>query len=169
MSSTAYAPRPAPDWFRQFAGTPSVDPVLDARRSRESRPREIEGVTAELEYGSSRWWPYVERRLHELHEVTVQPENEPPVPNAKALRRTPAVAVMFMKATTPTPSVVPTHEGCIQLVWHKGGWDIEVDISDAEDLVWARNRITGASWYGSLEEKLAELERVLDELALIPS
>ena len=33
-----------------------------------------------------------------------------------------------MQSTTPAPSVVPTNRGGVQLEWHTGGLDLEVEI-----------------------------------------
>jgi len=164
VSTTTYA-SPAPDFINQFAGLPSVDPVFEPGYRAEARMRGVEGVSAALRHDNSRWWIYVRRRLDDLRELREQPDGETPVPSARALRRAPAEAVRFMKARTPTPSVVPTPEGAVQFVWHKGGWDIDIEVSDNETTVWVDNRDTGASWHGSLDKRLDELHQVLDNLA----
>lgn len=37
--------------------------------------------------------------------------------------------VQIMKEDSPVPCVVPTAEGGVQLEWHQGGYDIEVEIA----------------------------------------
>lgn len=71
----------------------------------------------------------------------------------------------LLRVDTPTPSVVPCENGGIQCVWHKAGWDLELDIFADETTVWAREREGNLSWSGSLGDYREDTELVLKTLA----
>jgi hypothetical protein len=111
-----------------------------------------------------RWLPYIMSRLGEL-QVVEEPDDEVPTPYPEALNRALPELIRFMRIDTPTPSVVPTYEGGVQFVWHKGGWDVEVEVGPKETLVWAQLRGGGDSWDGSLDDRVGELRNLLTQLA----
>jgi hypothetical protein len=73
---------------------------------------------------------------------------------------------LILGADTPTPSVVPSDEGGVTFVWHKGGWDVEVQVDPVETTVWAQSRRTGTTWYGSLDDHRSELRALLREMSI---
>jgi hypothetical protein len=88
-----------------------------------------------------------------------------PYPGEPVLARAWNVALNNIGAAVPTPSVVPGEEGTVQLIWHKAGWDLELEIDALESSVWARNRSTGETWHGSLDEHWQRFSSVLRDLA----
>jgi hypothetical protein len=64
----------------------------------------------------------------------------------------------------PTPSVVPSEDGNVALVWHKRGWDAEVEFGPSETDVWAANRDGTSTVEGTDAEALKALAVVLREL-----
>lgn len=64
----------------------------------------------------------------ELGRLAVAPEPDVQSPQPEAVRRALGEVVRFMGVDTPTPCVVPTLDGGVQFVWHKGGWDVEVEV-----------------------------------------
>ncbi len=112
----------------------------------------------------SRWHRYVSRRLIELrngeHDFTGFQ-----VPSAEVIERARFLANSIFEPEHPTPSVVPSEEGDVLYIWHKAGWDLEIDVGLEEISVWVHNRRTGKEWYGSLEELRAPVAELLDSLA----
>jgi hypothetical protein len=99
----------------------------------------------------SRWYRYVSKRLRELgngeHDFTGFQ-----VPTAAVVDYARVVASRVFKPEIPTPSVVPSEDGSVLFIWHKSGWDLEIDVGGEGAAVWARDRYAGREWYGSLEE-----------------
>lgn len=111
------------------------------------------------------WLPYVSKRLAQIgfpHRTT---DIGSATPRPSTVFRAFQEISRFMDRVTPTPSVVPTHDGAIMLVWHKGGWDIEVEIGSDESAVWADRRDGSDSWEGSLDECLPQLKLLLRALS----
>jgi len=108
-----------------------------------------------------RWMPYVIGRLTELQRSLVQPDDEIPTPDPAALERSLVELARIMEVDTPTPSVVPTFDGGVMFVWHKAGWDIEVDVGPKETSVWAQRRDGSVCWSGSLDEHVRDVTKVL--------
>jgi hypothetical protein len=86
-----------------------------------------------------------------------------PSPSIIACAWTEAVSVL--DASSPTPSVVPSDEGGVMFVWHRGGWDVEVEIDATENTVWAQSRRTGDTWFGPLNDRRGDLRQLLREMA----
>lgn len=52
-----------------------------------------------------------------------------------------------MRPTTPTPSIVPTSDGGLQLEWHRAGLDVEILFSPEEDpVLYIHERATEEEW-----------------------
>jgi hypothetical protein len=113
-----------------------------------------------------RWLPYVIVRLRDLQRLLNEPAYEVPTPDPDALERALSELARFMRIDTPTPSVVPTYDGGVQFVWHKGGWDVEVEVGPKETLVWAQRRDGSVSWDGSLNNHIDEVRALLSELTI---
>jgi hypothetical protein len=111
-----------------------------------------------------RWLPYVVTRLGELAHLAYEPDDDVSSPHPEAVKRALPELVRFMGSDTPTPSVVPTFDGAVQFVWHKGGWDIEVEVGPKETLFWAQRRDGTTAWHGSLDEHLDTIRAVLSNL-----
>jgi len=118
----------------------------------------------ELNKSNSRWYGYVSRRLRDLHDARYDFTGFR-VPQPEVIDRARFVANYVFKPEHPTPSVVPSEDGDVLFVWHKAGWDLEIDVGLEEISVWAHERSTGRDWYGSLEELRAPAVRLLDWLA----
>lgn len=108
------------------------------------------------------WVAYISRRLKKLADRA--PGEAPPIPS-EILAETWKEALRTLPARCPTPSVVPSEEGGVDLVWHKGGWDVEMSIEPDARYIWARNRFTGEMWDGTLEEHRRKLSGLLDSLS----
>jgi len=113
-----------------------------------------------------RWLPYVIQRLNDLGSLADNSSEEMIALGPDILARALVELGRFMTPETPTPSLVPTHEGYLQFVWHKAGWDIEVDVGPNETEVWASKRDGSVGWQGSLHEREAELTSILASLAV---
>lgn len=112
------------------------------------------------------WLPYVMGRLRELLQLTFdQDEGAPPL-HPEAIQRALLELIRFMRVDTPTPSVVPTFDGGVQFVWHKSGWDVEVEVGPKETLLWAQRRDGAASWHGSLDERVEDARAVMSEITV---
>lgn len=143
-----------------------TDPLLTARR-----PPKVSAVaflavetqevgTVRVENDAPNWLPYV---IDRLNVIAGSPDADDV--NSGALGRVLEVLRQLLRSDTPTPSVVPCEDGGIQCVWHKAGWDLEVDVLVAETTVWARERSTGTTWGGPLADYREDTELVLKTLS----
>jgi hypothetical protein len=116
--------------------------------------------------GETRWSKYVERRLDELVQLPVDPVEDDmyPRPAPEVLREARSIAWLHFAPDTPTPSVLPTMERGVLFVWHKGGWDIELEVALEGASVWAHNRSKGGDWEGSLDDTSQRLAHLLASL-----
>jgi len=113
------------------------------------------------------WLPYVMGRLRQLLQLTYDQDEGVPPPHPESIQRALSELIRFMRVDTPTPSVVPTFDGGVQFVWHKGGWDVEVEVGPKETLLWAQRRDGIASWHGSLDERLDDARSVMAEITVL--
>lgn len=119
--------------------------------------------TREGHLALSRWAPYVARRLLEMSDRTPVPGIK--YPTRSVLERAWYLASAFFPESTPTPSVVPSHDGNVTFVWHKQNWDVEIDVDPRTVAVWARNRTTGETWQGEQNDVRARFSGLLRELS----
>lgn len=133
----------------------------------ESQPAPIVTISIYSEQQSPRWLPYVARRLNELASRSNEPTPEAiGAPDPWVLKHALVVLSEWLSDDTPTPSVVPTPDGGVQFVWHKSGWDIEIEVLPSETYVWGRNRNdTGREFSGDLPERAPELQAALREMS----
>lgn len=133
------------------------------RIAQQQRPASIVAtkVSAELVV---RWSQYVTQRLIELQAGAFDFTGLR-VPTAPVVNAAWAIAVGSFRPDTPTPSVLPSEDGDILFVWHKAGWDVELDVGAEGTEVWAYDRQSGREFSGSFEEHRAEFAEVLNTLA----
>src|SRR5690606_17838424 len=62
------------------------------------------------------------------------------------------VANHLLDPSTPTPSVVPGEDACVELVWRRGGWHVELEIGPDRTYVWARERSSDEVVCGDLDD-----------------
>jgi hypothetical protein len=129
-------------------------------------PRRRAAAKVRIPRGSEapRWLPYVMERLEALHRLVYEPDDEVPTPYPESIQRALPELARFMRTDTPTPTVVPTFDGGVQFVWHKGGWDVEVEVGPKETLVWAQRRDGDESWDGSLDERVDDVRSLMARL-----
>ena len=109
----------------------------------------------------SRWRAYVAERFRQLAERI----GEPGYPSLEALNRALHSVDFLLPPTTPTPSVLPSEEGGVELIWQRNGWDVQVELDEAgRDFVWTRERTSGEVTAGDLEELREILREILDQL-----
>lgn len=116
-----------------------------------------------------RWLPYVLRRLNDLAAGPYEPEDEDGLlPDPQAVWRALPALGGLLTDRTPTPSVVPTIDGGVQFVWHKAGWDLEIEVLANETIVWGRRRGEGLGDAGPIAEMRPVLDRALRALESAP-
>ena len=123
-----------------------------------------ESATDTINTVVSRWRRYVERRLGELS-VGAHNFAGLKVPSSQVVDLARRVAQDWFYADTPTPSVLPSEDGEVMFVWHKGGWDVEIIVGLQGAEVWAYERGSGEELSGSLEELGYATSRILMRLA----
>lgn len=111
-----------------------------------------------------RWSEYVTRRLTELR-VGAFDFTGLRIPAGPVINAAWAIAIGSFHHDTPTPSVLPSEDGDILFVWHKAGWDIEIEVGTEGTAVWAHDRRSGREFSGSFEEHRADFVEVLRTLA----
>jgi hypothetical protein len=71
-----------------------------------------------------------------------------------------------MNPSTPSPLVVPTNRGSVNLEWHTGGMDVEVkDIESGRLYLYVEDQRGDHKWDGELRSDVQPLAGVLAELA----
>jgi hypothetical protein len=112
----------------------------------------------------SRWHKYVYQRIEELRAAEYDFTGLK-VPPEFVVDRAWSMATALFKADTPTPSVVPSEDGNVLFVWHRAGWELEIEVGAEEIVLWAHDRHTGTVFSGSLVEQRARFSTLLDYLA----
>ena len=112
----------------------------------------------------TRWGEYVYRRLARL-ESGIDKEGDEPYPDSVTIDLARRLVGTLFDADTPTPSVVPGEAGEVVFVWHKGGLDVEIEVSPNETTFWCYAQQQGPPVYGPLAEKLPLVNSVLEYLA----
>ncbi len=124
--------------------------------------------TGNSDLGASRWLPYVQARLSEMAEgVRTVGADESISPDPAALRRALPELTSLLDERTPAPSVVPTVDGGVQFVWHKAGWDIEIEVLATATLAWVRRRGQGPGTVGPVAEMRDPLVGALRHLVSV--
>lgn len=112
-------------------------------------------------------WAEIRGRLDQLRRL---PENWDSYggvpPSRRALREAESFARSFDRPFLPVAQIVPSNDGGVQLEWHCGGWDVEIEITpDAAEVTAAYSRHDSGDWvegdYLAHAEKLYE---VFDEM-----
>ena len=145
---------------------PDEPPTADDLAAFASPRQRVMRVTVRRADETPKWLPYVMSRLQELLVLAYEPDDETPSPHPEAVQRALSELVRFMSRETPTPSVVPTFDGGVQFVWHKAGWDVEVEVGPKETLLWAQRRDGSVSWHGSLDEHIEDARTLLAEIGV---
>lgn len=74
----------------------------------------------------------------------------------------------LMGPAVVVPAVAPTPTGGVQFEWHRGGWDIEVEVLPTGGTVaWGENLATGEAFHGSIDEAREELVLNLKRISLV--
>lgn len=72
----------------------------------------------------------------------------------------------IMHHETPAPAVIPTSQGFVQLEWHRGGIDLEIEVrSLGKYLAAFENSKTGEAWEEEVAWDLSALARCVSELS----
>jgi hypothetical protein len=126
-----------------------------------TRDESVKQRNASALHEQTRWSSYIQRRFEQLTAET---------PSSPAFTETLNAAwksiLNLFAPNIATPSVLPGDEGGIVLVWHKGGWDIEIDFGPLEaPSVWTVNRSDLVGFDGNLSDHREELLDVLAEIS----
>jgi hypothetical protein len=115
----------------------------------------------------ARWSAYVARRLREMEDGKDEEGWTGKWPSLPVLRAAWEQACDLFPDSAPTPSVLPTQDGCISFVWHKNARTVEVTVDETggELDVWAP--ATGEEISGELDDQdvRTRLRIILAELA----
>lgn len=114
-----------------------------------------------------RWLPFLEMRLEAMGKLTAADLDGLPVPPPKTLDQAIRFAYKYFPPTLPTPSVVPSPSGGVELIWFRFRWHLEIDFSDSSVIVWAHDMRGGELWRGSIADgsTVEKLEALLKELS----
>jgi hypothetical protein len=145
------------------SSSPSIG-LLNATTASETLYANIEPLKIRTIASDSRWHHYVSKRLRELRDGKYDFTGFR-APSVQVIERAQFLANSFFAPEHPTPSVVPSEEGDVLYVWHKAGWDLEINVGLEEILVWAHDRRAGKDWHGAFEELRVPVAKLLDFLA----
>ncbi len=115
----------------------------------------------------SRGGEYVKERLDRI-ESAIDRENGSSYPDSAIVNKARLFYDSMFGSRTPTPSVVPSEDGGISFVWHKGGFDLDIEVGDSEVYVCVYHRESAASYYGSSREHLVVALKVLESISNLP-
>ncbi len=153
--------------FTQLASGPSVSTeasqIYQAASNRAAfTPSQEEDAGVAL-----RWLPFLEMRLEAMKALTTDNLDGLPVPPPKTLDQAIRFAYKYFPPTLPTPSVVPSPSGGVELIWFRFRWHLEIDFSDSGVIVWAHDMRGGELWRGSIADgsTVEKLEPLLKELS----
>lgn len=108
----------------------------------------------------SLWEPYVLQRLNEMAAMTTEYR-----PADEILNRAWNTAHRYFSSSTPTPSIVLGDEGSVLFVWHKSGWDVELEIGNKSSYVGILRRENKQTLFGPLDEMHGDLLEVLKNMS----
>ncbi len=111
----------------------------------------------------ARWIGFTEKRLTDLVEERTDEGDR--VVKEGVIAKAWSYVFRLFGANVPTPSVLPTDDGGVEFAWHKGGWDLLLDIETDRTFAWARHRADGGSWHGTIEECWANIISLLSVLS----
>lgn len=97
----------------------------------------------------SRWRQYVSLRIEQLAEHV----GSAGYPSLEALNRALSQLDRLLPEAAPTPNVLPSEDGGVDLIWQRHGWDVQIELDEGgEDFVWTRDRKSGEVITGDLDE-----------------
>lgn len=109
-----------------------------------------------------RWRSYVTERFRQLADHV----DDSGYPSLETLNRALRSIDSLLSTSTPTPSMLPSDECGVELLWQKNGWDVQVELDEnGEDFFWARERASGEVISGDLTELRPVFRDVLAHLA----
>ena len=111
----------------------------------------------------ARWNRHVVQRLEELR-VGAFDFTGLQVPPEHVVNQAWIIASSQFHFDTPPPSVLPSDEGEVLFIWHKSGWDVQINVGSEETTVWAYDRTSGTELSGLLasrQKELADLLKIL--------
>jgi hypothetical protein len=111
------------------------------------------------------FWPVLENicRLDELQENWDSYGGRPINPDCAAA----AISLLLsvLEPDTPTPAIVPTNRGSLQIKWHRGGIDLEIEVqSPSRFRVAFEDEKTGEESDTTITTDLQPLMRLLERL-----
>jgi hypothetical protein len=137
-------------------------PAVATKTTMPTLERDAAGVRSVR--SDSRWDKYVFQRMEDLRAAKYDFTGLK-VPTWHVIDRAWGVATTLFEPDTPTPSVVPTEDGNVLLVWHKAEWDIKIEVGSEEIWTWAHDRHAGTRFSGPLGEQQVRLSGLLAYLA----
>lgn len=139
----------------KYTGTVSKDTVILPPEAK--LPDGTKVRVEPLDEGSAtllrpRWvQPTVENLLATLElEPNWDSYGGPPV-EKKSIEGAISLLLATMNEDSPPPAVVPTSAGGVQLEWHQGGVDLEIEVRPTGSAhVYSRDHQSGAEWEGEI-------------------
>ena len=156
-------------WSMSFPGTLPADDLAEGRAPSEEYELHRNGDSLRVSVGSPApsWLEAVLHKLQELLylEADWNSYGAPPI-TFDAIRTALEVLGEVVPRRAPAPTIVPTVDGGVQLEWHRGGIDLEIEITSPHQAVaYFAQQETSEEWEDDLFRRGDAVRRCLERLA----
>ncbi len=127
--------------------------------SRSAYRRELRGKAHRLEVAAGEPVPsWLDESLQKLQEILELEDNwdsyGAPRVGIKRVQAALEVLLEITPTLAPTPSLVPTADGGVQIEWHRDGIDLEIEVvSHLRTVVYFADLQTGEEWEDDLDDQ----------------
>jgi hypothetical protein len=134
------------------------------------RPTQVTMLVQAARPEEKAWVQQVARRLEHLLSLKEGWDSyRAPVVSKRSATAALDLLKEIMRPGVPTPAVVPTKHGTVQLEWHTRGIDLEIDVRSHTDLeVCFEDALTGEEWERKVSYDFRSIQKVLTMLRTRP-
>lgn len=145
---------------------PSTPPSMAIEIREEGAADPLVEIREAIPEGAPRWLPRLAKRSAEL---LMLPEDWDTYGAAcvehRAVRYALRLLLLVSSSITPTPSLVPLPDGGVQVEWHVGGTDLEIEVAESGVLrVYFSGPGAPQEWESEFPASATQLEEIVAQL-----